>query len=189
MRTVVLLGAPFVILCAISTFSYLAALERWPQAIAARIEAWGPGPLQYLMPVDAIFLAAGMAIDVKAAVARFAPIVVPVALAMGIDPVPLGFVICFDITTGLVSPPLGGVRLILATTVGIDHWRLIRATLPFFVAEVALLIVLTFVPALTLALPRELGLARRRPPRNRIVGAALAALPAAPPGRRRSSSP
>ena len=44
MRTVVLLGAPFIILCAISTFSYLAALERWPQAIAARIETWGPGP-------------------------------------------------------------------------------------------------------------------------------------------------
>ena len=158
-RTAVLLGALFIILCAISTFSYLAALEQWPQAIAARIEAWGLGPLQYLMLVNAIFLVAGMAMDVKAAVALFAPIFVPVALAMGIDPVHLGIVICFNITTGLLSPPLGGVLLILATTVGIDYWRLIRATLPFFLAEVALLIVLTFVPALTLALPRALGLA------------------------------
>ena len=158
-RTAVLLGALFIILCAISTFSYLAALEQWPQAIAARIEAWGVGPLQYLMLVNVIFLVAGMAMDVKAAVALFAPIFVPMALAMGIDPVHLGIVICFNITTGLLSPPLGGVLLILATTVGIDYWRLIRATLPFFLAEVALLIVLTFVPALTLALPRALGLA------------------------------
>ncbi|WP_158972227.1 TRAP transporter large permease subunit, partial [Chachezhania sediminis] len=89
----------------------------------------------------------------------FAPIFVPVALAMGIDPVHLGIVICFNITIGLLSPPLGGVLLILATTVKMDYWALVRATFPFFLAEVALLIVLTFFPDLSLALPRLLGLA------------------------------
>ncbi|WP_375259874.1 TRAP transporter large permease [Citreimonas sp.] len=158
LRTGVLLGALFIILVAISTFSYIAALEQWPQAIAATIDRWGLGPLQYLMLVNVVFLIAGMAMDVKAAVALFAPIFVPVALAMGIDPVHLGIVICFNITTGLLSPPLGGVLLILATTVNINYWRLIRATLPFFFAEVALLGVLTFVPEISLALPRALGL-------------------------------
>ena len=157
-RTAVLLGALFIILCAISTFSYIAALQQWPQAIAARIDAWGLGPLQYLMLINVIFLLAGMAMDVKAAVALLAPIFVPVALEMGVDPVHLGIVICFNITTGLLSPPLGGVLLILATTVGMNYWRLIRATLPFFLAEVVVLIVLTFVPAISLALPRALGL-------------------------------
>lgn len=157
-RTAVLLGALFIILCAISTFSYIAALEQWPQAIAAQIERWGLSPLQYLMLINVVFLIAGMAMDVKAAVALFAPIFVPVALAMGVDPVHLGIVICFNITTGLLSPPLGGVLLILATTVDIDYWRLIRVTFPFFLAEVALLAVLTFFPAITLALPRALGL-------------------------------
>ncbi|MGB3555979.1 MAG: TRAP transporter large permease [Jannaschia sp.] len=157
-RTAVLLGALFIILCAISTFSYIAALEQWPQAIADTVTSWGLGPLQYLMLVNVVFLLAGMAMDVKAAVALFAPIFVPVALAMGIDPVHLGIVICFNITTGLLSPPLGGVLLILATTVGMNYWRLIRATLPFFLAEVALLIVITFVPEISLTLPRALGL-------------------------------
>ena len=157
-RTAVLLGALFIILCAISTFSYIAALQQWPQAIAARIDEWGLGPLQYLMLINVIFLLAGMAMDVKAAVALLAPIFVPVALEMGVDPVHLGIVICFNITTGLLSPPLGGVLLILATTVGMNYWRLIRATLPFFLAEVVVLIVLTFVPAISLALPRALGL-------------------------------
>ena len=157
-RTAVLLGALFIILCAISTFSYLAALEQWPQAIAAQINQWGLSPLQYLMLVNLVFLVAGMAMDVKAAVALFAPIFVPVALSMGIDPVHLGIVICFNITTGLLSPPLGGVLLILATTVNMDYWRLIRATLPFFIAEVGVLLVLTFFPGICLTLPRALGL-------------------------------
>ncbi|MGE4326418.1 MAG: TRAP transporter large permease [Pseudodonghicola sp.] len=159
-RTAVMLGGLFVILCAISTFSYLAALLQWPQAIKAVIEGWGLGPLQYLMLINVIFLGAGMVMDVKAAVALFAPIFVPVALAMGIDPVHLGIVICFNITIGLLSPPLGGVLLILATTVKMDYWRLMRATFPFFLAEVVLLLVLTFFPDLTLALPRLLGLAK-----------------------------
>lgn len=159
-RTAVMLGGLFIILCAISTFSYLAALLQWPQAIKAVIEGWGLGPLQYLMLINVIFLGAGMVMDVKAAVALFAPIFVPVALAMGIDPVHLGIVICFNITIGLLSPPLGGVLLILATTVKMDYWRLMRATFPFFLAEVVLLLVLTFFPDITLALPRLLGLAK-----------------------------
>lgn len=157
-RTAVLLGALFIILCAISTFSYLAALMQWPQAIARTIEGWGLGPLQYLMLINVIFLLAGMLMDVKAAVALFAPIFVPVALAMGIDPVHLGIVICFNITIGLLSPPLGGVLLILATVVKMDYWRLIRVTLPFFVAELGVLIILTFFPQISLALPVALGL-------------------------------
>lgn len=157
-RTGVLLGALFIILCAISTFSYLAALMQWPQTIAAQIEVWGVGPLQYLMMINVLFLLAGMVMDVKAAVALFAPIFVPVAIAMGIDPVHLGIVICFNITVGLLSPPLGGVLLILATVVRMDYWRLIRVTLPFFVAEVFVLMLLTFVPEISLWLPTALGL-------------------------------
>lgn len=157
-RTGVLLGALFIILCAISTFSYLAALMQWPQAIAGWIEGLGVGPLQYLMMINVLFLLAGMVMDVKAAVALFAPIFVPVAIAMGIDPVHLGIVICFNITIGLLSPPLGGVLLILATVVRIDYWRLIRVTLPFFAAEVVVLMLLTFVPEISLWLPTALGL-------------------------------
>lgn len=157
-RTGILLGALFIILCAISTFSYIAALEQWPQAIAAQVDSWGLSATQYLMLINVVFLLAGMVMDVKAAVALFAPIFVPVALVMGIDPVHLGIVICFNITIGLLSPPIGGVLLILATTVNMNYWRLLRATFPFFVAEVILLFVLTMVPDITLTLPRALGL-------------------------------
>ncbi len=158
MRTGVMLGGLFILLCAISTFSYIAALLQWPQAIQSVVEGWGLGPLGYLMLINVIFLGAGMAMDVKAAVALFAPIFVPAALAMGIDPIHLAIVICFNITAGLLSPPLGAVLLILSTVVKLDYWRLIRVTMPFLIAELLLLLVLTYVPAITLALPTALGL-------------------------------
>lgn len=157
-RTGVMLGGLFILLCAISTFSYIAALLQWPQAIQAVVEGWGLGPLGYLMLINVIFLGAGMAMDVKAAVALFAPIFVPAALLMGIDPVHLAIVICFNITAGLLSPPLGAVLLILSTVVDLDYWRLIRVTMPFFLVEVLILLILTFVPEISLVIPTALGL-------------------------------
>ncbi len=157
-RTGVLLGALFVLLCAISSFSYLAALEQWPQRLAALIQGWGLDATEYLLLVNLVFLLAGMVMDVKAAVALFAPILVPAALLLGIDPVHLGIVICFNITVGLLSPPLGGVLLILATTVEMNYWRLIRATMPFLIAELLFLGVLTMLPGISLGLPHALGL-------------------------------
>lgn len=158
MRTGVMLGGLFILLCAISTFSYIAALLQWPQAIQAIVEGWGLGPTGYLMLINVIFLISGMVMDVKAAVALFAPIFVPAALLMGVDPVHLAIVICFNITAGLLSPPLGAVLLILSTVVKMDYWRLIRVTAPFLVAELILLVVLTYVPAISLTLPHALGL-------------------------------
>ena len=82
----------------------------------------------------------------------------PVAVAFGVDPVHLGIVICFNITVGLLSPPLGGVILIISTVTGANYWQLIKATFPFFVVEVALLAALVAFPAISLALPTWLGL-------------------------------
>ena len=157
-RTAVLLGAIFIILVAISSFSHLAALEQWPQKIADLVVSLGLSKLQYLLVINVIFLFAGMVMDVKAAVALLAPIFVPVALQMGVDPVHLGIVICFNITTGLLSPPLGAVLIIIASVLEMDYWTLIRATLPFFLIEVLLLVILVLVPGLTTALPTALGL-------------------------------
>lgn len=157
-RTGVMLGGLFILLCAISTFSYIAALLQWPQTIQRIVEGWGLGPTGYLMLINVIFLLAGMVMDVKAAVALFAPIFVPAALLMGVDPVHLAVVICFNITAGLLSPPLGAVLLILSTVVKMDYWRLIRVTAPFLIAELLLLLVLTYVPAISLTLPHALGL-------------------------------
>ena len=157
-RTLMLLGAIFIILCAISAFSYITALVQWPQRISAFVVGQGFDKVEYLLVINLVFLLAGMVMDVKAAVALLAPIFVPVAVTLGVDPVHLGIVICFNITVGLLSPPLGGVILIISTVTGANYWQLIKATLPFFLVEVALLAVLVAVPAISLTLPQWLGL-------------------------------
>lgn len=157
-RTLMLLGAIFIILCAISAFTYVTALAQWPQKISGAVVALGLSKVQYLLVLNVVFLIAGMIMDVKAAVALLAPIFVPPALLMGVDPVHLGIVICFNITVGLLSPPLGGVILIIAAVTGANYWKLIKATLPFFLIEVLLLAALVAFPSISLTLPTWLGL-------------------------------
>lgn len=157
-RTVMLSGAVFIILVAVATFGYLTSVEQLPRKLGALIGDLGLGPMGYMVVLNLIFLAAGMIMDVKAAVALLGPLLIPPAIVLGVDPVHMGILIGFNLTVGLLTPPLGGVLLILSTVVGIGYWRLVRAVLPFLIVELILLGVLIYVPAISLTLPRYLGL-------------------------------
>ena len=157
-RTITLSGAVFIILVAIATFGYLTSIEQMPQKLGAAIGNMGLTATGYLVVLNIIFLLAGMVMDVKAAVALLGPLLIPPAIALGVDPVHMGILVGFNLTVGLLTPPLGGVLLILSTVVNIGYWRLVRAVMPFLLVELILLAVLIYVPALSLALPRYLGL-------------------------------
>jgi len=157
-RTAVLTGSIFMILCAVAAFGHLAALERIPQAIAGLVDQMGLGPIGFLLAMNLIFILAGMVMDVPVALALLAPLLAPVALAHGADPVHLGIVICFNLSVGLVSPPLGSCLLIVSTVTGVDYWKLARKVMPFLLAELVVLGILVFTPEISLWLPRKLGL-------------------------------
>lgn len=157
-RTVILSGAVFVILVAIATFGYLTSIEQVPQKMVALIGDLGLGVTGYMVLLNIIFLLAGMIMDVKAAVALLGPLLIPPAIQLGVDPTHMGILVGFNLTVGLLTPPLGGVLLILSTVVNIGYWRLMRAVLPFLLVELVLLGVLIYVPAVSLTLPRYLGL-------------------------------
>jgi tripartite ATP-independent transporter DctM subunit len=157
-RTITLSGAVFIILVAIATFGYLTSIKQMPQMLGAFIGDMGLTATGYLVVLNIIFLLAGMVMDVKAAVALLGPLLIPPAIALGVDPVHMGILVGFNLTVGLLTPPLGGVLLILSTVVNIGYWRLVRAVMPFLLVELILLAVLIYVPALSLSLPRYLGL-------------------------------
>lgn len=157
-RTAILTGSIFMILCAISALGHLAALERIPQAISAFVDSMGLGPVGFLLMMNLIFIIAGMFLDVAVALALLVPLLAPIALANGIDPVHLGIVICFNLSVGLVSPPLGGCLLIVSTVTGMNYWKLARAVIPFVLMELIVLMILVFVPEISLSLPRAMGL-------------------------------
>ncbi|MGB2201877.1 MAG: TRAP transporter large permease subunit, partial [Pseudooceanicola atlanticus] len=157
-RTAVLTGSIFMILCAVAAFGHLAALERIPQALAALVDRMGLGPVGYLLVMNVLFIIAGMVLDVTVALALLVPLLAPVALANGADPVHLGIVICFNLSIGLVSPPLGGCLLIVSTVTGVRYWELARKVIPFVIAEIVVLGLLVAVPDISLLLPRLMGL-------------------------------
>ncbi|MFT7593937.1 MAG: tripartite ATP-independent transporter DctM subunit [Paracoccaceae bacterium] len=158
-RTAMLSGSIFIIICAVSALGYLGALERIPEAISNTVNHLGLGPGQYMLVMNVIFLIAGMLLDIPVALALLVPLLAPVALAQGVDPVHLGIVLCFNLCIGLVSPPMGGCLLVVSTVTGVNYWQLARAVLPFVLVQIAVLALLIKVPALCLALPQFFGLA------------------------------
>ena len=157
-RTAILSGSIFIIICAVSALGHLGALERIPEAISATVERLGLGPVGYMLAMNAIFLFAGMVLDIPVALALLVPLLAPVALAQGADPVHLGIVLCFNLCIGLVSPPMGGCLLVVSTVTGVNYWKLARAIIPFVFAQIVVLALIISVPTLSLWLPRSFGL-------------------------------
>jgi tripartite ATP-independent transporter DctM subunit len=156
-RTAMLSGAIFMLIASVAALGHLAALERIPEAIAGWVTALGLNPGQYMLLMMVIFLIAGMVLDTAVALFLLVPLLAPVALAQGADPVHLGIILCFNITIGMVSPPLGGCLLMVTAVTGVNFWVLARAIMPFFVLQIGVLAVLVMVPEISLWLPRQLG--------------------------------
>ena len=157
-RTAMLSGSIFMILSAVAAVGHIASLQQIPAAIAALVTDLGLGPLGYLLVLNVLFILVGMILDIPVALALLVPLLAPVAVEQGIDPVHLGIVICFNLCIGLVSPPLGGCLLVVAAVTGTNYWKLARAIIPFVLVEIAVLGVLILVPDITLAIPRMMGL-------------------------------
>ncbi len=157
-RTAILTGSIFMILCAVAAFGHLASIERVPQAIASLVKDLGLSPTGYFIAMNILFIIGGMLLDVTVALALLVPLLAPVALANGVDPVHLGIVICFNLSIGLVSPPFGGCLLIVSTVTQVRYWDLAKKVIPFVLVQIAVLAILAAVPEISLILPRAMGL-------------------------------
>jgi len=156
-RTAVLTGSIFIILAAAACAGYIGSLEQWPQRIAGLATRSGLSGIQFLLLVNLFFLAAGMVMDIPMALALLVPLFGPACLAQGIDPIHLGIVLCLNLTIGLITPPLGACLIVVSAISEENYWALARTSLPFVVVEVAVLLLITMVPQISLYLPRLLG--------------------------------
>jgi tripartite ATP-independent transporter DctM subunit len=157
-RAATLTGAIFVILFAAAIFGYLVAIQGLPDQVLRLVESAGMSGLQYMLLITVVFLAVGMVMDVTMALVLLVPLLIPAAIAGGADPVHVGVVTCLNLTIGLISPPVGGSLMVVSAMSGVPYLRLARAILPFFILEIAILLVLVVFPEITLYLPRQTGL-------------------------------
>lgn len=150
-------GTIFIILAAISVLGYLAGQMGWSEALATWVSDFGLTGTKYLFFLAFIFLIAGMFMDTPVALTLLIPLFAPQALEQGISPIHLGIVLCFNLCIGLITPPLGKCLVVVSALTSLNYWRLARATLPFILVQVLLLIALIYFPIISLTLPRLFG--------------------------------
>jgi C4-dicarboxylate transporter DctM subunit len=114
-------------------------------------------PAVYLLLVNLLLLVVGMFMDGTAAVIILAPILAPIALSMGINGVHFGLIMVLNLVIGAGTPPLGVCVFIASGIAKVPIDRTFREILPFIAAEIAVLLVVTYIPALVLLVPRALG--------------------------------
>jgi len=156
-RTAVLAGSIFLIMAAAACVAYIGSLQQWPQRIARLATESGLTGIRFLLLVNLFFLAAGMVMDIPMALALLVPLFGPACLAQGVHPIHLGIILCLNLTMGLITPPLGACLIVVSAVSAENYWTLARATLPFVIVEIIVLLFITLVPGVSLYLPRWLG--------------------------------
>jgi TRAP-type C4-dicarboxylate transport system permease large subunit len=129
-----------------------------PQQAAEAILALTDNPLIFLLLLNIFLLVVGTVLEPAAGLLITVPVVLPIALAFGIDPLHLGIIMILNLTIGLLTPPVGLVLYVLSGAGGVPYRQVIRGTLPTFVPLVGVLLLITYVPALTTWLPGVFGL-------------------------------
>ncbi len=140
-------------------FAFLITRAGVPDAIGAWLVSVLDSPAVFLLGINAALFVIGMFIETSAAIIVLAPILVPVAMHFGIDPVHFGVIMIINLALGMITPPFG-VNLFAASTVAkISVDRIIRDLIPFVLVVLACLMVVSYVPSLSLAI-RDLVYAR-----------------------------
>lgn len=138
-------------------FNYVITSENVPNTVRGILAGWEMSPWQFLLVVNVILLVLGCLMEGSTILLVVVPVFVPAAQALGIDMVHFGIVVVVNIMLGLVTPPYGLLLFICAKLSDQPLMAVVRDTLPFLIAMVAALLLITYVPELVLWLPRQLG--------------------------------
>ncbi|NYT86219.1 TRAP transporter large permease [Pollutimonas harenae] len=134
-------------------FAHVLTTERIPQAIAEQIVAWDMAAWQFLIVVNILLLVGGMFMEPTGIILILAPILFPIAMQLGIDPVHLGIIIVVNLEIGMVTPPIGLNLFVTAGITKMTIGQVVRAASPWLILLLSFLVLITYVPAITLWLP------------------------------------
>jgi len=153
MATIETTAAVLMIVASAALFAWVLTANQVADGIAGGLLAMTTDKTQVLLLIMVIVFAVGFFMETIAAITILAPLVLPVAMAVGIDPVHLGIVFVLNLMIGLLTPPVGMVLYVLAKVSKTPFEECVRATLPFLVPLIGVLLLLVFVPDIALWLP------------------------------------
>jgi C4-dicarboxylate transporter, DctM subunit len=139
-------------------FSFLLTYENIPQALAQWLVDTGLGPVGFLAVVNILLLLAGNIMEPTSIILITAPILFPVAMALGIDPIHFGVMITVNMEIGMITPPVGLNLYVASGIARLGMTETTIACLPWLITMLVFLVLITYWPALSLWLPRTLGM-------------------------------
>jgi TRAP-type C4-dicarboxylate transport system permease large subunit len=137
--------------------SWIMAYENIPQNVSEGLLGISDNPVMILLIINMILLFVGIFMDMTPAVLIFTPIFLPIVTALGVDPVHFGIIMVLNLSVGLCTPPVGSVLFIGCSVSGLSIEKVIRPLIPMFVAMVIVLLLVTYLPQISLWLPRSFG--------------------------------
>jgi len=156
-ETALLSAKLFIIVAAAGVFSWILAAEAVPQKIVGLVESYELSPWMVLLVINIILLLVGMFVDPNSAVILFAPLLWPMAQHAGVDLIHFGIIFTVNLAIGMFSPPFGLNIFVSCSIFRVPSARVTRSVVPFFLAYLIALMLVTYLPILSLFLPNLLG--------------------------------
>ncbi|KXF74712.1 hypothetical protein ATN84_22725 [Paramesorhizobium deserti] len=141
-----------------AVFSWVLAAEKVPELIASLLFGITDNKYVILLIINVFLLLWGMVMDMLPAIFIIVPMLMPLAVKLGIDPVHFGVVVVFNLVIGLITPPYGAALFTGSIVTRVPLEKIVRSMWPFMLAAIAVLMIITYIPQTVLLLPRLFGL-------------------------------
>ena len=145
------------IIGAASSFGYVLAILDVPTDLASLITSLTDNPILILLIINIMLLLLGTFMDMSPLIVITTPIFLPIAVALGVDPVHFGVIMMLNLGIGLVTPPVGSVLFVGAAIGKISVEQTIKTIWPFYLALIVALLLITYIPAISMALPQMMS--------------------------------
>ena len=155
-NSAMLSGQILIIVAAAGVITWMLTTQGVPQAIVAWIQALQLDAFTFLLAVNFVLLVVGCFLDPTSAILVLAPLLVPIAISLGIDPIHFGIVMTVNLAIGMFTPPFGLNIFVAQSVTGLPAHSIYRGVAPFVGVQVLALLIITYVPALSLALGSHL---------------------------------
>ncbi|EDU6783495.1 TRAP transporter large permease [Salmonella enterica subsp. enterica serovar Gaminara] len=158
LQTVVMTGVIMFLLATSSAMSFSMSITNIPAALSDMILGISANKLVILLVITVFLLIIGAFMDIGPAILIFTPILLPIMAKLGVDPVHFGIIMIYNLAIGTITPPVGSGLYVGASVGKVKVEEVIKPLLPFYGAIIGALLLITYIPEITLFLPRLLGI-------------------------------
>ena len=137
--------------------SWVMSFEDIPQAVSSGLLSISDNGIIILLMINLILLFVGIFMDMTPAVLIFTPIFLPIVTTLGIDPIHFGIIMVMNLCIGLCTPPVGSVLFIGCSVAGLPIQKVIKPLVPMFIGMILVLMLVTYIPWITMAVPQFFG--------------------------------